>query len=317
MKSIILIKQSKNVQLGHLYEHIFCDQVVEHLFDKGIFASVDYLLVGKTYHSGIVVVEFVAYTDVALPYINHVRNFCIDISEDYISTGLNQIEAEEQYYLGYSEFNDIKNGLQLLEASHWQSFSELGIIDTRTWRRSLKTLYISSEALDSTSTILVTLSVNSSEFKKRPELLALIDRVLSVVGINLQLFLSRETGIYCSDESSAYKNANVVYTLAFKTYPGFTLSQKELSDALNYIVNTLYSAKAFDRLCKSLTSIPPSQEYWNAPSVEWIYKSSLQIVGAHGWKRVAKADNIALILRHITSKLKTKNDFQDKSITTL
>lgn len=127
MKKILLLKQVDHIQLGHLYEHIFCTQLVERFRQKGLFAYVDYYIDAKTYYTGVVRVQLDVFTSQAENALKIVQNRPLRLSEDEISGALLQIMAEK--YADVSTFDGeyIKSKLHAYHNKPWQ---ELGSVDS-------------------------------------------------------------------------------------------------------------------------------------------------------------------------------------------
>lgn len=304
MKSLTLFKPTKHIQLGHLYEHIYCDRVIEYLFDQNVFASVDYVLNGKMYHGGVMVIEFVAYSDKAVECIKELAPLDLTINEDVMLNAWNQVESEKQELFGHSGFDNILAGLKELDSISWEAFDKLDVIDLNDVRRQTKPFYISSDKMKPTKPFVIDLYLDPATIRDKRELLPLANQMLSLVGINTQYFLTREMGIYFDDESVHYDKKSMVYRLKFKTYPEFDFTDKYLNDAFMYVTAQLYKGNAFKRLCEELQSIPPSLEYWVGPPIGWVYESSLQVVGARGWKRLATEENVRELLYAIHMEAK-------------
>lgn len=307
MKSLTLFKPTRHIQLGHLYEHIYCDRVVEYLFDKNVFASVDYVLDGKMYHGGIMVIEFAAYTKEAEEYINDLASLSLTIDEDIMLNAWNQVESEKQEPFGHSGYDNIIAGLKELDSTPWQTFDELDVIDLNDLRRRAKPFYISSEKIKPTKRLTINFFIQDVSSHKKRELLPLANRVLGVIGTNLQYFLTREAGIHFDDESIHYDKKTLTYHLTFKTYPGFEFNDKELRDSVTYVLSNLHEGGAFRRLCSELKAIPTSAEYWLAPPIQWLYESTYQVVGQKGWRRLATEENVREVLYDIQVEAKFGN----------
>jgi len=299
MKSITLFKPTKHIQLGHLYEHIFCDRVVEYLFDKNVFASVDYVLDGKMYHGGIMVIEFAAYTKDAEILLGEIESLRLAINEEVMLNAWNQVESEKQELFGHTGFDHIIAGLKELDAIPWQTFETLNVIDVNDLRRQTKPFYISSNKMKPTKKLMIDFFVQDTFNHSKRELLPLANRVLAVIGMNLQYFLTREAGIYFDDESTHYDKKTLTYRLLFKTYPDFEFSDAQLHDSVAYILDKLRSGGAFQRLCNELKTIAPFTEYWMAPPIQWLYESTYQVVGQKGWRRLATEENVREVLYSI------------------
>lgn len=304
MKSLTLFKQTKHIQLGHMYEHIFCDRVVEYLFDKNVYASVDYTLDGKMYHGGVMVIEFAAYTKEAEAYINDLISLPLTINEGVMLNAWNQVESEKQWLFGHSGFDAILSGLKKLEAMPWQTFEELDVIDVNDLRRQAKPFYVATDKVKSTKPLVIDFFLDDATIRDKRALLPLANRLFGVIGTNLQFFLTRETGIFFDDESIHYDKKSMIYRLTFKTYPGFDFTDEYLRDSIVYVIKELHKGGAFSRLCRDLRSITPSTDYWSAPPIQWVYESTYQVVGLKGWKRLATEKNVRDLLYgiHVEAK---------------
>lgn len=299
MKSLTLFKPTKHIQLGHLYEHLYCDRIVEYLFDKGVFASVDYMLDGRMYHGGVMTIEFVAYSQIAIDCLNELPCLSITISEDSIRNGQHQLESEFQENFGYTSIETVAQGLRTIHETAWVTFDELDTIDLNDVRRQTKPFYVTSERMKSTHPLFINFRLGSDFIRDHRDLLPLANRLFSIIGLNTQFYLTRAMGLYFDDEIMRYDKKSLTYQLKFKTYSDFTLREEELSGAIAYVTSQLQSKEALTRLLDQLSSIPPSQEYWVGPPIQWLYESSLQVVGAEGWKRVSTEPNLQKILQNI------------------
>lgn len=255
-----------------------------------------------TYHGGIITIEFVAYTEHAQRYIQAIESFNPPINKDTMDTAIDQVESEKQMALGYSNLDEVLKGLRELGELPWLKFDKLDVIDTSAFRRQTAPVYLSTNKLVSTKKVIIEFSLTIDDSTRN--LLPLANRVFSLVGTNLQFFLTRELGIYFDNESIHYNKKQLTYRLVFKTYPDFSVESHELSDSITYVTATLNQADAFKRLCGELASIPRNGEYWASPPIEWIYKSTMQIVGTEGWQRIATEANCIQILHKMQVETK-------------
>jgi hypothetical protein len=261
------------------------------------------------YHGGIIVVEFAAFTQEAENAIKDLLTLRLTINEDTMLNAWNQVESEKQEPFGHSGFETIIAELKELDNLSWQTFDKLDVINLNDVRRQSKPFYISTGKLKRTKSLFIDFYLDTTTVQKKQQLLPLANRLLSVIGLNTQYFLTREMGIYFDDEIMHYDKKSLTYRLKFKTYPELEFSDDELGDAISYVIKELYEGGAFERLCTELQSIPQSLEYWIGPSINWVYDSSYQVVGAKGWKRLATEDNVRELLYgiHVNARFGTRH----------
>jgi hypothetical protein len=121
MKKRYLYKLTPNVQVGHLYEHLYCHQLAQTFRQKGLFAYVDYSINGKTFYDGYVEIEVTFHNKHSLRYEALVDQLHILVNEDTISGGLLQIMAEKRVEVWDRDDEIIEMILSRLDAEKWQS----------------------------------------------------------------------------------------------------------------------------------------------------------------------------------------------------
>lgn len=119
MKQHTIYKQIKHVQIGHLYEHLYCHQLTQAFRDKGLFAYVDYSVNGRTYYDGYVEVEVLLFSKEAIAAEHLINQLSIEIDEDTISGGLLQIMAEKRFDVWDRDDTVIGTYLAELDAKKW------------------------------------------------------------------------------------------------------------------------------------------------------------------------------------------------------
>lgn len=253
------------------------------------------------------VIEFAAFTQQAEDTIKDLPTLKLTINEDVMLNAWNQVESEKQELFGHSGFDKIIAGLKELDITPWQTFDQLDIIDVNDVRRQAKPFYISTDRMKPTKKLTIDFFIQDASTPATRPLLPLANRVLGVIGTNLQYFLTREAGIYFDDESIEYDKKLLTYRLTFKTYPEFEFTDKELRNSVTYVLDRLHKGGAFQRLCDQLGSPTPSMEYWLSPSIQWVYESTYQVLGSKGWKRIATEKNVKALLYDIQVEAKFGN----------
>lgn len=118
--TMIFSKPIHDTSVGHLYEHIFVDLLVEHLRSKGLFSYVDYDLSAKTYHEGSVTLEDDIYNDAVAELVGSFIKTPISIDSDLINGGLLQITAELTSDIEHMNDEAIISRLDEYNKSPWE-----------------------------------------------------------------------------------------------------------------------------------------------------------------------------------------------------
>lgn len=127
MKSLALVKTTPDMQLGHLYEHIFVKNLQQYLRNQGWTSCLDYSVFGMTFKTGFIVLRIRSYSEnLDLQIEKIVENLQIDFSEDEIAGAALQIFAEKMVdSVGFEE--NTTQELVLLEHKKWQKLEDVNI----------------------------------------------------------------------------------------------------------------------------------------------------------------------------------------------
>lgn len=120
-----IFKIVDNVQIGHLYEHIFCMELVRYFRSHGLYSYIDYHIDAKTFYTGYVLIEIEFYSAEALKHFDKVADLNIKLSSDNINGGLLQIMAEKFVDADYIDDQQLLKRLQNYQKSPWQNVEKL------------------------------------------------------------------------------------------------------------------------------------------------------------------------------------------------
>lgn len=121
MKFLSLIKKSKYVQVGHLYEHMYCNALKSLFYSLDLLRSVDYFISGKTYDDGYIVIEVELLTAKATENIDKIIKLEIEASDMRgVHFALQQIIAEEECILSSDVPKQLVEELATLNAKGWR-----------------------------------------------------------------------------------------------------------------------------------------------------------------------------------------------------
>ncbi|HEY8885890.1 MAG TPA: hypothetical protein VIM31_00090 [Candidatus Microsaccharimonas sp.] len=130
------IKQSNSGVVGHIYEHIAANQMINELYTRGLYRLLDYELVAETF-DGIIVLRIETYQQKTMRIMNKVLS-TVSFSTSHIKNAIGQIEAE---YKRKSEFDtkELSNQLLALQQVPWTLSKDFRVSQPITKRaRELK-----------------------------------------------------------------------------------------------------------------------------------------------------------------------------------
>ena len=108
MKRLALVKTSPEIQLGHLYEHIFCAHIHTLMRQHHLFPRLDYSVDGTTYYGGIVHVDVELYTNAAIALTDQIIPLDITLNETTIFTATKQLLAEKEEPFDSAGYDNVK-----------------------------------------------------------------------------------------------------------------------------------------------------------------------------------------------------------------
>ncbi|HET6746918.1 MAG TPA: hypothetical protein VFH06_02305 [Candidatus Saccharimonadales bacterium] len=309
MKRLILIKQSSAIQLGHLYEHIFCAHIDTFLYEHHLFSHLDYSLTGKTYYGGIVAIDIELYTDAAIKLSNRLSSLAIELNEEIISIAATQILAEKEEPVGGTGYDNVKQALEELHKQPWQNIDEVECIDTKSIRKKTGPFYIAEGKPLPARKLTASILLDDKLAASHRELLPLFRQFAWLMTSSFQGVLADTYGYFSHED--VYKDRSPVGVINTFKVANDNASEVDLSDILATcleVVRDLQQYGAFtrymDELCKA--------SYYNhsglAPNLEKNYEDTFIFIGPKGWRKIATDENYRLLLKHMSIEVKFGRD---------
>lgn len=115
---MILIKQCRSIQLGHLYEHMICDEI-DHFF----------------------------YTSEAAALADKISGLDISLDQETLIVAGTQIVAEKEQLFGGLGYEAIKKPLEELHRQPWHDIDDLELIDMKTFVGKLAHFFLPRASL--------------------------------------------------------------------------------------------------------------------------------------------------------------------------
>lgn len=303
MKELTLVKQTENIQLGHLYEHIFCAHIDALFFKNHLFQQLDYSLNGTTYYGGVILVSLELYTEAAVSLAKQIPTLNIVFNEHSISTASSQLLAEKELPFNSSGYDPVKEALLTLHDRPWQNIDELSLLDTQTIRRKTHPYFLSKEKRLRARKLTSNIVLDSVFSNSNPELLPLFRQIAWLVTANLQHVLADTYGYFSLSDKFTNTKQKVCLVNAFNVANTHNVDLKDNLESCLSLINNMKKFNAFNRLATELNNISYFNSPSLAPNIDKIYEDTLMIVGAEGWKKIATVENCERILKHITIEL--------------
>jgi hypothetical protein len=304
MKRYILFKPAVHVQIGHLYEHIYCHQFAQSLREKGLFAYVDYSIDGKTFFDGYVRVEILLYTKAAMAYKKFIENFTIQIDEDVISGGLLQIMAEK--YEDVWDYDDtvILKTLDKFNNDGWLSLYDIEISSFKAHRKTSKGLSFVPRDRRHFSHITQKIKLDiSSTSLERNTALALFAVISKSIRENLQEDIASSSFCYSVSDTFTQRGALLIDTNTYRVDNRQSTRLSDENDQVNTTLSLMRERGFIVRLSEFLLNAHTNEPF-ALPNEEEISTKVSLVVGAEGWRTIGTVDNIKEIFDHISIEMK-------------
>lgn len=301
MKRLILIKQSPAIQLGHLYEHIFCAHVDTFFYERHLFAYLDYSLKGKMYYGGVIYIDVELYTNAAIALSNQLPTLAVELNEETVSIATAQILAEKEEPIGGKGYNNVKRALEDLHRQPWQNIDDVVLVDTKSIRKKAGPFYIAEGKPLPASKLTAAIFLDGQFVASHRELLPLFRQLAWLIISSLQGVLADTYGYFSQDDVYKNRDKSIEVRNSFKVAKAND-SEINLSDTLATcleVVRDMQQYNAFERFMEELRKISYFNHPTVAPNLERNYEDTLTFIGAKGWQKVATKENCELLLKNM------------------
>lgn len=302
MKRLTLIKQYSAVQVGHLYEHIFCMQLDNFFNERHLYPYIDYMLMGKTYYGGIIYINLELYSDSAIELADAVARLETSFSNASISVAIKQMVAEREVVYSSTGYDNVQRELQQIQEQSWQNIDTVGLVDAKDIHKKRGALYIDNYTQRVAKKLFVTISLDVKFARENRELIPLFRQLAWLIISSLQSVLPSSYGYYSFDDK--YKNSKDalsltnVFKVAYADDPNVDLDIV-LHKCLE-VVDGLRRHNAFKRFLQDLRDTSYYNRLNHAPNPERNYEDTHIFVGSQGWNRIARKHNGELLLDCMT-----------------
>jgi len=292
MKQYIYLKPSPSIQLGHLYEHVFCMQLNALLRSKGLYSFLDYAITGKTYHGGMVYLQIDLYTKRRINIKKLVAKMAIKFDQATVSLGISQIIAEKGVMLGGNGYDKIITELEQLHKQSWVAIDDFDILDAKNIRRKSYPIYTTDQPVSNTKKLKLSINLNTNRDRN---MIPLFRQISHLILLNIENAVCDKFGYFACDNSFISDKHSTKLTHIFNVGAAHIEPQAIANTALE-IIQSMVKDRALVRFGSQLRSMSYAKKPLEATDFEKNYEDTLVFIGAKGWKSSASPDNISKVL---------------------
>lgn len=307
MQQLILVKQSRNIALAHLYEHIFCMHADQFLQSHGFFQFIDYHSRGFVYDSGIVLYDLEVYSPSITHLVKEIPFLTPKFDQKSVSTAATQLLAECEEPFVNTDTRDVTSALSALQSQPWQNIDELGIIDTKGTRRVSHPFYVAEGDSLPARRLVASIHIDPMFIEAHRQLLPLFRGLAGTILFNGEDVVIARSGYYSDDVVYKSTKQQTYRATIYKIAHG---NEKKIvnleADIIDYqkTVTSLRRHKAFERVVKSLQANSYSYNAVGSVGFDANFEDTGVLIGSKGWREIATMENVELLLKHMSIEVK-------------
>lgn len=303
MRNLTLIKTHPNVQLGHLYEHLFVCQIDAYFYQHHLFESIDYLSRGTTYEqAGVITIDIDFHTDEAWSHKDALLALPLELGENatHVTQMLHQIEAEEPERLHITDKRRVLDELHALDKQPWQPIDSYSLLDTKTKRRQYQPIYLTNRKQAKKRTIHTTLSLDEKFLRAHRQLAPLFNVVGRFILRTIDNRATAHFGFYSGDLSGTPRPLTVTNDMLLIPHTYKPVDSEEILRFSRETANFMLDDSTIGHIADELQRTSYESSVDNAPDVKRLLNETDVLIGSHGWQTIATPENIRQLLTNST-----------------
>lgn len=302
MQTLTLIKICPEIELTHLYEHLYLRQVVRLFKSHGLLNFLDYRYTGRTYHGGFIWIEIIFYSKEAKGLINNIKFLKLSFDVNTIKSSLAEVIAEKKVLLGGKDNKAVIEYLQQLDATAWKPIEHFDSFDANSSRRSRKLVW-TTDSVAKTRQLKCELSLDSSYASSRRELIPLFHVIATAIQDNLANGLAEKSNYFMiTNDPKQPQDSSTKSITMFRIWQAVEPPGTVALSICKADIKDMISAGLIEKLRRLLTNTVTNQG-WTLVNELDIYSNTLMLLGRVGWRTSATKKNIKSVLKHITLRL--------------
>lgn len=291
-----LVKLHNDEHVAHIYEHLYIAALRSALFERGLFAYLDFAVDGAT-HPSFIQIEVSLYTLQAQKVFNDLMPFHAQIDDYFIREAAYEIGIEHGVEME-GDVAKIKNAIVNLNRTAWSDKNELDSVDLGLQQGRSIVQYINKKMF--LQQLVCRAMLNETE--DYAQITPLFYVAATAVLTNLLLVLNGRYHYYFRRVEAHFNNGKMylddVYD-GWESYrPKLTTEVKECQEVLNKLI----AENIAGRIKQYLRNVDDGRQH--GPNYDEIVQTTGIIVGAKGWRELADKKKIDSILRNMVIELR-------------
>ncbi len=291
-----LIKLHKDEHVAHIYEHLYIAALRSALFERGLFAYLDFAVDGTT-HPSFIQIEVSIYTPQAQKVFNDLMPFHAQIDDYSIREAAYEIGIEHGVEIE-GDVAKIRNAVVSLNKTAWSDKNELNSVNLGL--QAGRSIIQYTDKKMPLQQLVCRAMLNETEGYE--QIAPLFYVAAPAVLTNLLLVLNGRYHYYFRRVEAHFDNGKMclddVYD-GWESYrPKLTTEAKECREVLNKLI----ADNIADRIEQYLHSVDDGRQ--PGPNYDEITQTTGIIVGAKGWRELADKKKIDSILRSMVIELR-------------
>ncbi len=302
MNRIILVKTCNELELAHVYEHLYLSALSALFKERKLLDYLDYRWHGETHHGGYIYIYVALVTPQAQKLAAELA--CLDLSFAWESVidAVAEVEAESKKRIGGNNKVALQE-LKKLHAQPWQTIDEFTYFDSKNMRRSRKIFWDSDQ--DAHTKILKSEFILDNTFVEENRIqLPLFRSVVRTLEDNVTHDLVREFNYYrLEGESTVYNKSTTKEGVAYRVRAKRDDHLENELDIYKMSITWALEQNFISKLVLFMQNRRQQGKELIGPDEVDIYKACGIFMGDKGWRETATEANIREIMKYTTLQL--------------
>lgn len=291
-RTVTLIKFYSELELAHLYEHLYLGALVQFMTANGLLDYIDYRWHGNT-HTGFILVSVSLISPEAKQLEPKLSALVPDFSEQSLENSYVELASEsKQVIAGYKDL--ILSSLHEIHSKPWLNIESLSSFDAKKVRRSRKVIWETTEKAK-TKLVGCTVLLDNDFAAANRDLLPLFHVVSMALLQNIYASVNRHLSFYYHDQKGTYSAKVVSERDRYRVWS----SKVNLDDIIALCEEELSAIIKMGLVSKLETFVraphPASESV--IPSEQDVFELCAILIGHKGWQEIGTKMNVRNILR--------------------
>ncbi|MFE7622537.1 hypothetical protein [Streptomyces sp. NPDC057509] len=305
MKQLAIIKRTPTIQLGHLYEHLFCMRIDSYFLAHHLYPNLDYTLDGRILYRGIIYISLELFTPAAIRLLSHIPDLDVPLDSQAMGIAASQLIAEKEMPFDGHGIDIVRKELEALHAQPWEAVDEVGLIDTKGFRRKEGVFNIAEGNPLPARQLTVAIMLDPAIVANHRELLPLFRQFAQLAMASLRAALPNIHGYYSVRDKFRSEKGYAELVNVFNVPHGDDTSIGDVMTTCRQTAEDMYQHGTFARMTQELRDVSLLDQSNLAPDEIKNFEDTGVFIGSAGWKEIANDKNRDLLLQNISVEVRS------------